>query len=363
MVDDLYTRTTGKFIEGKTELDLLSKQAIIKLFRRRADIAVEKNDFPELDQEQKAAIRKYYKGCARFSLIYHRVYAGRVGHLDLNYMPDELYYGYIEPYYNDREAARYIDNKAMYYRYFPTECLPKLTTMRMGSIWYDAKLNPIPAPRVLDLIRENPDEMVLKIAENSEGGAGVFFLDRDDPVSDFRKRMRYIDRDVVVQESVKQHGDYAVLHPQSVNSIRVMSFLHDRGVDILTTCVKTGVGGCRTDNLSSGGMLVGVRDNGVTGDLGAMHDGIVTREHPTLHYVLAGHPVSHIDKAHELVRKLHPIMGKFRLASWDIVITEDGRALLLETNVSLTEIADMQVCAGPLFGDKTRKICREVFGL
>ena len=82
-----------------------------------------------------------------------------------------------------------------------------------------------------------------------------------------------------------------------------------------------------------------------------------------MHYPLAGHPVPGIASAHAMVKKLHPVMGRFRLASWDIAVDEEGEAVLLETNVSLSVISDIQACAGPLFGDQTRKIVEEVFGL
>lgn len=361
-VDDIYTRSTGKFVEGRTELDLLSDKAIIEIFKRRAKDGLKVNHYQDLTDEQKDQIREYYKGCPTISPIFHRVYAGRTGRFDVNYMPDDLYYGYIEPYYNDREAARYIDNKCYYYQLFEAGRQPDLVCMRIGSLWFDSKGNPVRNSAIPDIVRAYDGEMVLKIAENSEGGAGVYFLSEDDPVSDLRKHLRYIKRDVVVQSAVKQHPDLAKLHPESVNTIRVMSFLRPGGAQILASCVRVGAGGSRTDNLSSGGLFIGVGKDGKTLGIGAMHDGITVSEHPTLHYPLEGHVIPGIDKAHDMVRLLHPKVGKFRLASWDIAIDEQGDALLLETNVSLSVIADIQVCTGPLFGEDTKRILREVFG-
>ena len=378
--DEIMVRTTGRFVEGQTELDLLSEKAICRLFRERAKRALEVNDYPPLSKDEERLIRSFYEGAPRTDMIYHRVFKGRTGVCDPAFMPDDLYYGYIEPYYNDREAARYLDNKALYYTLFRGAKLPEAICVRVGSLWFDGQGQPVPNRRVLELIREAADaeltvnaddkgtgkpggELVLKRAENSEGGAGVFFLDRDDPANDFRRRMRRIPGDVVVQRGVVQHPDLAKLHPESANTLRVMSILKQDGAQILTTCVRIGAGGCRTDNLSSGGLFVGIDEEGRTKGLGAMHDGIMTKEHPTMHYPLAGHPVPGIASAHAMVKKLHPVMGRFRLASWDIAVDEEGEAVLLETNVSLSVISDIQACAGPLFGDQTRKIVEEVFGL
>ena len=362
--DEIRVRATGRFEEGKTELDLLSGPAVVRIFNERAKRAIKVNHYPPLSKKEESEIRGFYQGTPRLDLIYHRVYKGRTGTCDPAYMPDDLYYGYIEPYFNDREAARYLDNKALYYHLFPAESMPEAICMRVGTLWCDGQGQPVGNNReVLGLIRDAGGELVLKKAENSEGGAGVLFLEREDPVNDFRKKMRHISGDVVVQRAVKQHPLLAGLHPESANTLRVMSFLRPGGVRILATCVRIGAGGCRTDNLSSGGLFVGIDESGKTKGLGAMHDGVVTTEHPTLHYPLAGHPIPGIGAAHRLVEKLHPVMGRFRLASWDIAIDEREEAVLLETNVSLSVISDIQVCAGPLFGEDTEKIVKEVFDI
>ena len=61
--DELYTRTTGKFEKGRTEIDLLSNKAIVSIFRRRAEMLTKKNGYPDLTEDQKKEVREYYKGC------------------------------------------------------------------------------------------------------------------------------------------------------------------------------------------------------------------------------------------------------------------------------------------------------------
>lgn len=362
ITDNLYSRLTGKYIEGRTELDFLSGAAIVKIFEARAKQALELHHYPPLSKEETEKVREYYKDCPGFSMLFHQVYAGRTGHNDPSFMPDNLYYGYIEPYYNDREAARYIDNKTYYDILFSGENMPETIVMRSGRLWFDGKHNPIPAQKVLMILQDTKGELVLKRAENSEGGAGVFFLDSENVVASFRERMFGLPGDVIVQRAVVQHSDLAKLHPESVNTLRIMTFLHPYGVKILASCVRVGAGGAKTDNLSAGGLFIGVGEDGLTRKLGAMHGGGAVTEHPTLHYKLEGHPIPGIDRAHEMVKRMHPMIPHFRLVSWDIAIDEAGEPVLIEVNASLSVIADIQVCTGPLFGDDTIKICKEVFG-
>ena len=331
MKDELRARMTGRFVEGKTELDLLSKPALCRIFKKTAKDMLKKNQFPPLTKKEEEVIRDFYRGAPGIDLIYHRIYKGRTGHSDPAFMPDDLYYRYIAPYYTPLEAARYVDNKTMYYQLFRDAKLPELICMRMGTLWFDGQGQPVKNREIPDLIRGAGGELVLKQAENSETGAGVFFLDQDDPVSDFRRRVRRIPTDVVVQRAIEPHPDLKKLNPSSANSLRIMSFLRPGGAQILMTCVRVGVGNARTDNLGTGGFFLGVDEEGRTRGIGAMHDGSVVTEHPVLHYPLKGNPIPGLDKAYEMVKKLHPIVGQYRLVAWDVIIDTSGDPVLLET--------------------------------
>ena len=383
--DELYVRTTGKFVEGKTELDYLSNAAIVKIFERQAKEAVRRHGYPQLTSAQESEIREYYKDCPGFDTIYHRVYYGRTGRVEPEYMPEELYYGYIEPYMVDHEAARYIDNKTYYGFMFGDIKQPETIVMRVGSVWYsggspDISCHaagvtsstfgqlPIAKSEIPGLIKAADSELILKIAENSEEGAGVFFLSKEDPVTDFKKVIRGIKNDVIVQRVVKQHPAYAALHPESVNTLRIMSYLDAGGrerpkVEILTTAVRVGTGDLRVDNVTAGGFFLGIDDKGRTMGLGAGARGKVYREHPELGYDLKGIELPGIDKVYELIKNAHPGFGKFRIISWDFAIDEKCEPVLIEVNLALGGTANIQACSGPLFGDKTAEVCREVFGV
>ena len=262
---------------------------------------------------------------------------------------------------------------------------PETIVMRVGSVWYsggspDISCHaagvtsstfgqlPIAKSEIPGLIKAADSELILKIAENSEEGAGVFFLSKEDPVTDFKKVIRGIKNDVIVQRVVKQHPAYAALHPESVNTLRIMSYLDAGGrerpkVEILTTAVRVGTGDLRVDNVTAGGFFLGIDDKGRTMGLGAGARGKVYREHPELGYDLKGIELPGIDKVYELIKNAHPGFGKFRIISWDFAIDEKCEPVLIEVNLALGGTANIQACSGPLFGDKTAEVCREVFGV
>ncbi|MBO6108941.1 MAG: hypothetical protein J6P16_06015, partial [Eubacterium sp.] len=322
-----------------------------------------KNNFPPLTKEQEDQIREYYRGCPDFSTIYNRVCTARSGVFYPNYMPDDLYYGYIEPYYVDREAARYIDNKTFYYSIFAGEKMPELIVMRQGTLWLGPDSMPIDRKKVIRYIQDSEGELVLKIAENSERGQGVYVLREGTKVEDFKNAVRHIKSDIVVQKLIKQHPVTAEFHPWSVNSFRVATFLKQDGPVVTAKCFRIGGSKSRTDNIATGGFFLGFDDDGITKDRGMIKNGGVIYEHPDLHTQFAGVKLPSVEKVFDMAKRLHLRVPKFRIVSWDIGVDDEGEAVLIEANLSLGEISGVQACSGPIFGDLTRDICKEVFDL
>ncbi|MCR4605202.1 MAG: hypothetical protein K5639_04300 [Eubacterium sp.] len=364
--DEIYTRATGKYTSGKVEIDLLSNKAICAIFKRRAETLTKINHYPDLTDAQKSSIKEYYEGCPDFSFIYHRVYTARRGVFDPAYMPDELYYGYIEPYYVDRVAARYVDNKTYYYRMYEGIKMPELVAKRVGKLWFDGDENPVRAKEIPGIVKNAEGELVLKKAENTGSGVGIYFLDKNNPAADLREKIKLLSTDVVIQKAVVQHEAYAKLHPESVNTLRVMSHLRPDGVKILGTALRIGSGESRLDNAGAGGFFIGLDDDCRTlefGHCGSKRDGMRISEHPTLGYKVGGIEIPYVEKAHELVKKMHKRLGRFRIVSWDIAIDNEDDAVLIEANLAFGGIDTFQVCTGPVFGEDTKKVCKEVFGL
>ena len=58
---------------------------------------------------------------------------------------------------------------------------------------------------------------------------------------------------------------------------------------------------------------------------------------------------------------LHAQMPRFRLVSWDFAIDPDGEPVLIEANLHYGELDFHQINNGPIFGEDTEKILKEVF--
>ena len=358
--DNIYTVLTGKFQEGKTDLNTLGNFALMRAARRQLYLGLKHT--PPLTREQKKEIRKFYAPYIRhLSDSYHRIYThASQGHFCPEYIPEDLFYMDIDRYYSNREEARYLDNKCYYYRLLSNVKQPDLIAMRVGESWLDQQMEQVSFEKVVELIGLE-QETVVKRAVNSEGGFGITFLTGDEKDSDFRKLVVTIPCDIVIQRPVRQHPLMSELHPSSVNTLRILSLLEQDKVKIYGTVIRIGTGDNRVDNVSHGGIFCGVQEDGNLGEYGVLYDGSVTTHHPDMAYAFADKKIPGLEKAHQLVRKAHPFLGHFRLASWDIAIDEKGEAVLIEVNLSLGGVSEMQICTGSLFGEDTKKILDEVY--
>ncbi|MBQ3852785.1 MAG: hypothetical protein II760_05330 [Lachnospiraceae bacterium] len=358
--DNVYTILTGKYHEGSTSLDLLNNAAVMRLSRKITLPSFK--DIPELTAEQKKAIDDFYRPYVRhMDDKYHRLYTYRSGgKFYPEYLPEDFYFMYIDRFYNDRRESCYMDNKCYYSKLFPDTPQPRTVAMRVGKSWLDGSGRLITPEQVKKRILAE-DEVVLKQAVLSEGGFGVHFISGDDKFNEFRRILRGIKTDVIIQEPIKQHADMAALNPSSVNTIRIMTWMDGCEVKVLRAMSRIGVGGDRVDNSSHGGVICGIGENGQLTSTGVFHDGRQTDTHPELGYRFGDKRLAYMDKAYELVKNAHPAISHFRLVGWDVAIDENGEAVLVEVNFTLCGINDMQVTCGPLFGDDTKKMLDEVF--
>ena len=358
--DNIYTLLTGEYKEGITDLDRLASFAIVKIFRKKMKNYIRSYEYPRLTDKQKKEVKKFYKRYAKPDLIYHRVYSGSTEKFHKEYIPDNIYFSRIEPYYTDRLCSKYLDNKCYYYRFFSNIKQPGLITMRIGDSWLDGACNLISYERAVELVR-NSEQCVVKRATDSEGGYGLKFLKSSDEVDKFKLFSDNNKTDIVVQEVVRQHSEYAKLNETSVNTLRLMSLLKEDGVWVYSVSVRIGSAGEEVDNVAKGGIICGVNPDGRLTEKGVTYDGRVVTAHPELGIKFSEIVLPGFDKAVELVKKAHGIMGHCRLAAWDVAIDKDEEAVLIEVNLSLGVIHTLQIISGPLFGKETEKILEDVF--
>ena len=231
---------------------------------------------------------------------------------------------------------------------------------RINGFWYDSKMEML-TQLDADAIISSESSLFVKLSSDSCGGRGVKHIsNEEDIVSEFHKTVAH-GKDVVVQRAIKQHFELSKLGESSVNTIRVVSLLSEKKVKIYSSVLRMGIGKSRVDNASSGGIAVGITENGQLKDTAYSMLGVKYDCHPTTKTHFSDITVPSYSRVCNLVEKLHPMIPDFRLVAWDFAIDEHADPILIEVNLCMGSLDFHQLNNGPIFKEDTKKILDEVF--
>lgn len=315
-----------------------------------------------LTQEQHVAIDELYSKYCEINHASHAFYTEKTGVFDARYIPDSLHRCIIDRFYNDWSAAKYIDNKCYYPLLFQDVKIPKTIAYRLNGLWYHEWGWVIDYQQVTKLVMSE-DACFIKKATDSWGGLGVFYFQpTGHSVEDLTAIIKQIPCDLVIQQRIKQSDVLAKINSDSVNTLRLISLLKkDGSVKIYSSILRMGIKGSKVDNASSGGISVGINEDGSLKDVAFSNDGVRYTEHPTSHVKFGDFVIPNFGLARDMVIKLHPRFPHFRLISWDIAVDINDEPLLIEANLCDGELDFHQLNNGPVFGDDTEQILSEVF--
>lgn len=320
--------------------------------------AVVGND--SLDKSTKRLISSYWSGVkvnSKFVALYNKI--NNTASFDVRYVSDDLFYCYIDPFYNNTDAAQWMDDKNYYDLLFKDVPQATFIARKMNGILLDANYEYIDINSVVDLCK-GFEEVVVKKSVNSEGGHGVHILNATTVPEKLRSLIQK-NHDLVIQEVVRQHPVLAAIHPSSINTLRIMSLLHDGEVHILSTILRMGRGGSRIDNASSGGIFCGVDESGKLKKYAYDVNGNRWDCHPS-GVVFEGYEIPGVDKCKDIVRANAIKIARFcKMPSWDFAIDKNGEPILIEVNMSYGQLDFHQMTNGPLFKDLTLEMLNEVF--
>ncbi len=140
-------------------------------------------------------------------------------------------------------------------------------------------------------------------------------------------RARTKGRHVLIQERIAQHPDLAVLHTNSVNTIRLVTVVVDGEPRPLFSLLRIGNQGSVCDNCSSGGIMVGIDpEAGVLMRYGYTVPPYGTRleYHPYSQVRFEGRRIPFYSDAVSTAVALHRSFSPMHSIGWDIAIAEQG---------------------------------------
>lgn len=134
-----------------------------------------------------------------------------------------------------------------------------------------------------------------------------------------------------IEESIIQHPNMDALYPDSINSIRLITFIRNNKVEVLGATLRIGNGGF-IDNAGSGGVFASIDMNTGTLDSVAFDKtGNKLDKHPITNQVIKGFQIPFWSQVIDLSEKVACKVPDVRTVGWDIAITKKG-PILIEGN-------------------------------
>lgn len=273
------------------------------------------------------------------------------------YIPGDLYWQRIYPTLNKTRLRHAYTDKCFYGRLFPYLKQPRTILRNSNHCFFDGTGGVLSFSQAKSLL-ESEERFVIKPAIYSGEGVNIFFYDRKDCHEvDFQNLMRSYGSDYIVQEVISQHEILASIHPESLNTIRVISFLFQGEVHISSSILRMGTAGSRLDNVSTGGLACPILPDGRLQEAAINRQSQWTIRHPS-GAVFSEIRVPSYERVLSLIRRAHRDTPHFRIIGWDFAIDGNGDPVFIEYNGAP---GMNQVSCGPLFGQFTEQVLDAVF--
>lgn len=208
------------------------------------------------------------------------------------------------------------------------------------------------------ILQKSPSKEFFIKPAGGECGVGIMKVTKDPELNINGKRSSFSELKqligntrYIIQANVSQHPDIAALHPQSLNTIRLVTARNPQTeeIDLFSAVLRVGTGSSFVDNWAQGGLAIGIDiETGILKEWGFYKPGFGTKTncHPDSKITFDGYTIPHFKEACQQAKLLHSFLPDIRTIGWDIAIGEHG-PIFIEGNDNW-EITLHQCCCGPL---------------
>ena len=163
---------------------------------------------------------------------------------------------------------------------------------------------------------------------DATGGNGVekFIYSNDEDAKSLYSKL-VENKQLLVEECIKQHPEMSRLYEKSVNTLRMFTFFKDGQSYFLQAVLKIGNGGV-IDNFSNGGMYTYVDETGTVFVEAIDQADNIYYNHPISNTQIVGFKVPMFKEAVELVKECSKVVPEVSYIGWDVAISENGPVIV-----------------------------------
>lgn len=137
-------------------------------------------------------------------------------------------------------------------------------------------------------------------------------------------------RQTLAEEVLKQHPEVNALYAGSINTVRLVTMLDDKGAPhLLYAAMRMGSGGAVVDNFNHGGMVIPADpERGTLQGVAVNKAGAAFSAHPDTGVKFDGYPLPFWPECRGLAFQAAKKIPRVRLVGWDLAITPEGPVLV-----------------------------------
>lgn len=134
----------------------------------------------------------------------------------------------------------------------------------------------------------------------------------------------------LVEEVAKQNKQISKIHPDSVNTIRIVTIIDDFGnPNVATAVIRIGTNHNVVDNFNSGGITAMIDvSTGKVNSPAINANGEIFKKHPTTNVKIEGYQIPMWDEIKKLVLEAAMVEPNIRLVGWDICVGENEPVII-----------------------------------
>lgn len=343
------------------DLDLKIESSFRKYsYRKKAKLRLKRmNGGYNCDKEYEEVVVPYWK---RFGYkpakYWYQIFSDREKKVDPRYIPDDLYYGELIPYFSNSQFRRFGEDKCYHDIWIPDIKRPETICKNIAGVFYNSNMAPISYKHAVELALCFKDEFLIKPSiDSGEGRLIQFFTPGTVSKAKIIEAFKNMGANFILQAAVKQHPTLSKLNPSSLNTIRVVTFFFEGKVHVLSCIIRIGAPNSKVDNVGAGGYACPVKMDGHLSET-AVNRQAEWVEKTSTGVKFADIQVPEFERVIETVKAAHLRMAHFKLIGWDMTVDTNNEPVFIEYN---TCPGANQITCGPTFGDLTEKVLEEFF--
>lgn len=300
--------------------------------------------------------------------LLHIAFSNLSGKKELRVIPPTpIMWSEIIPFFNDMNIRVGYSDKNIYDKLINPPRAAETIIKRIRGNYFNVNNETVNVDDVASYLQTVEEDIIVK-PSNADNGMGIARLKYKNGsyyLGAEKVSVELLDEkyglNFIIQKVVKQHEVMANPHPDSVNTLRMVTFRWKGEIHHLLTYARIGVNGDVRDNSAAGGICVGVKDDGEFFDYAIDKNLDIYKEHPTTHFSFSDmKTIPNYDKFKEYVVKLHENVLHHDFVSWDIIVGQDELPIFLELNFRGPTWIYQLATLKPTFGDLTEEVLQYV---